>query len=69
MKVLVLTMAVFATVGQLAFGGKVSSDPASPYYAVLKGMEYAANDYWSVNFNDLPASFLTLFALPDSAIE
>ena len=63
MKVLILTMAVFATVGQLAFGGKVSSDPASPYYAVLKGMEYAANDYWSVNFNDLPASFLTLFAL------
>merc|ERR1719491_698998 len=49
---------IFAVIGRWMFGGLIyDTNP------VLKGSEYAQAEFFSLNFNDLGGSFVTLFAL------
>ena len=52
---------VFGALGVLRYGGRLNSDPLSPYSHRLRGTRYAAAGYYALNFNDLPSAVVTVF--------
>lgn len=54
---------VFSGIGMSYFGGKINRDPNSPYAEMLKGTEFATNQYWANNFNDLLGGINVCFNL------
>lgn len=62
-RVLLCTFYLFSCLGVEIFGGLITTDTSSPYYAALKDTDYFANNYFPNNFNDFLSSFVTLFEL------
>jgi len=56
-------MFLFACVGLEFFGGKINTDPSSPYSTLLSGTDFATANYYANNFNDLASGMMTLFDL------
>ena len=59
----VVVMYCFAAFGQMAFGGKLNKNPASPTYEKLMQSTYADEGYWPLNFNDMPSGLVSVFTL------
>jgi hypothetical protein len=59
----VFVCAFFAmcNIGMFVFGGRVNTSPAFKYYEALNTSQYGLNDFWTLNFNDMPNAFVTLF--------
>jgi Ca2+-binding EF-hand superfamily protein/membrane protein implicated in regulation of membrane protease activity len=55
------TFFAMSNVGVLVFGGKVSTSPTSQNYVALNASQYGINGFWTLNFNDMPSAFVTLF--------
>ena len=54
---------VFATIGLYAFGGVISTTPASnPHYEALVESSYGQNNFYGLNFNDFMSGCITLFS-------
>ncbi|GMH87273.1 hypothetical protein TL16_g10804 [Triparma laevis f. inornata] len=62
-RVLLCTFYLFSCLGVEIFGGLITTDTSSPYYAALKDTDYFVNNYFPNNFNDFLSSFVTLFEL------
>jgi two pore calcium channel protein len=54
---------VFAALGVQIFGGMISRDPSDPRSMLLLDSDFAANDYWANNFNDMLGAMNVLFNL------
>lgn len=61
MVVFVCTFYAMCNIGVIVFGGKVSTSPTSPHYEALNASQYGINNFWTLNFNDMPSAFVTLF--------
>eukprot|EP01032_Pedospumella_encystans_P016984 gene16984-19355_t len=54
---------VFATIGLYAFGGVISTTPASnPHYEALVESSYGQSNFYGLNFNDFMSGCITLFS-------
>ena len=54
----------FAAIGNLRYGGYITRDPSNPLsYSLLKATDFAGNDYWANNFNDMASGMVVLFDL------
>ena len=51
----------FACLGQQIFGGVIVKTGDNG--AAISGTEYGLNEYWPLNFNDIPSGFVTMFVL------
>lgn len=51
---------VYAALRVAFLGGTVSKDTQNTYFAK---MAYGANDYWLINFNDMPSGFSLMVQL------
>jgi len=60
-KVLFVAMYFFSFLGMQLFGGKINTDPKSPYSKPVAATDYAGADYYANNFNDMPSGMVTLF--------
>jgi len=56
-------MYTFAIIGVHLFGGLITRDPSNPISERLKNTDFADNDYWANNFNDVPSGLNVLFNL------
>ena len=54
---------IFASLGQLIYGGKINLSLTSGYYDELQSSGYGASNYYDFNFNDFTGSFVTLFCV------
>ena len=45
------------------FGGLINQDPTAPGWTALSATDFAHNQYWPNNFNDLASGLVTLFEL------
>lgn len=53
----------FAALGVQVFGGMITRDPADPRSFLLLGTDFAENEYWANNFNDMLSSINVIFNL------
>ena len=56
-------MYIFSSLGMILFGGLVTRDPSNSLSENLRGTDFAENNYWENNFNDLLAGMNVLFNL------
>ena len=63
LKLLFCVLYVFAALGVQVFGGLISRDPKDPRSFLLLGSEFAENEYWANNFNDMFGALNVLFNL------
>jgi len=63
LKVLMIAMFTFSFMGVQLFGGKINTDPASPYSEPVSQTDYGSSNYYANNFNDIPSGMVTLFEL------
>jgi two pore calcium channel protein len=61
--VLFFTMYLFAVLGMHLFGGMVTRDPANPLAFLILDSDFAENEYWANNFNDMLGGMNVLFNL------
>jgi len=61
--VLFVVMYLFATTGVFMYGGAINLDENSVYWSRLQGTEYADNDFFANNFNDMFSAMVLLFEL------
>ncbi|KAK3237028.1 hypothetical protein CYMTET_52866, partial [Cymbomonas tetramitiformis] len=62
-ELLLCTMFFYSCLGLEIFGGKISTNPDSPYFQKLVGTDYAEQNYWPFNFNDMASGMVTLFEI------
>lgn len=62
-KVLFCAMYMFSVLGCQIFGGRINTDPQSPYSKMLAKTDFASAGYWANNFNDMPSGMVALFEL------
>lgn len=56
-------MYAFSALGMVLFGGKITRDPSNPLSEALDGTDFADNDYWANNFNDMMSGMNGCFNL------
>ncbi|KAK9820293.1 hypothetical protein WJX72_008669 [[Myrmecia] bisecta] len=56
-------MFLFAAVGTHVFGGRITTDPDSPYFAKLRDTDYGKFGYYANSMNDMGSAMVTLFEL------
>jgi hypothetical protein len=54
---------VYAVTGLAFYGGLVTKDPKNKHYEKLASMDYGKNDYWLLNFNDMPSGMVLMVQL------
>lgn len=53
----------FAVLGVQLYGGQITRDPNNPLSDLILDTDFADNDYWANNFNDMLSAFNVLFNL------
>lgn len=61
--ILFFLMYFFSTLGMHLYGGQITRDPGNPLAYLLVGTDFADNDYWANNFNDIFSGLNVLFNL------
>lgn len=59
--VLICSWYLFAVVGVYLFGGLVNQSTNIASFKALRGSVYGRNQFWDLNFNDMPSALVTLF--------
>lgn len=62
-KVLVCFLYLFSVLGIQLFGGLISTDPQSPFFAKVDESSFGEAGFYPNNFNDMPSAVVTLFEL------
>ncbi|CAM9517787.1 unnamed protein product, partial [Ectocarpus fasciculatus] len=58
-----VTMISFCVLGMYLFGGLINRDPERNEYAKIEESRYGENNYWPLNFNDVPSGMMTLVCI------
>lgn len=61
--ILFIIMYFFAAVGVQLYGGLITRDPSNRLSWLLLGTDFADNEYWANNFNDMISAMNVLFNL------
>lgn len=63
MQVMFCITYIYAVTGVAFYGGLVTKDPNSKHYQKLSNMDYGKNNYWILNFNDMPSGMVLMVQL------